>query len=67
MTIEEILNYAFPYTDDDLTDQEKCYQKTLKRGRLRQMCDQYKNGEIVNFNALTISVDIEEIMKMINN
>lgn len=67
MTIDEILNYAFPYTSEDLTSKAKHYEKTLKRERLRQMVEQYKNGEIINYDGLNISVDIQEIIKMINN
>src|SRR5262245_46023183 len=67
MQIEEILNYAFPYTDEDLQSQEKTYEKTLKRERLRIMVERYKHGEIVNFDALKISVDIEEVLKRIKN
>jgi hypothetical protein len=54
MQIEEILNYAFPYTDEDLLSSEL-------------MVDRYKHGDIVNFDVLNISVDMEEILKRINN
>ncbi len=67
MQIEEILNYAFPYTSDDYEDSEKMHEKTVKRCRLRLMVERYKNGDIVNFDALKISVDMDEIMKRINN
>jgi hypothetical protein len=67
MQIEEILNFAFPYTAEDLLNIEQHLQKTLKREQLRQMVDRYKHGDIVNFDALNISVDIEEILKRINN
>jgi|GEM_PF-6265986 hypothetical protein len=67
MQIEEILNYAFPYTDEDLLSDELKFEKTVKRSRLRLMIERYKNGDIVNFDALKISVDMDEIMKRINN
>lgn len=63
MQIDEILNYAFPYTDADLLSQELTYQKTVKREKLRLMIDRYKNGDLVNFDALNISVDAEELIK----
>jgi ribosomal protein L21E len=67
MQIEQILNYCFPFTDEDLTDDQKKQEKTFKRDRLRRMVDQYKHGDIVNFDALNISVDIEEILKRFEN
>jgi hypothetical protein len=67
MQIEEILNYAFPYTDEDLLSPELKQEKTFKREKLRLMVDRYKHGDIVNFDVLNISVDIEEILKRINN
>jgi hypothetical protein len=67
MQIEEILNYAFPYTSEDLANPEQHLQKTYKRERLRIMVDRYKHGEIINFDPLNISVDIEELLKRINN
>lgn len=67
MQIEEILNYAFPFTDEDLTCNYKKQQKMYQREKLRLMVDRYKHGDIVNFDALHISVDVEEILKRINN
>ena len=67
MQIDEILNYAFPIESGDYESHGKMYAKTLKRERLRIMVERYKNGDIVNFDGLQISVDMEEILKRINN
>jgi len=67
MQIEEILNYAFPFTDEDLLSPEMKQEKTFKREKLRLMVDRYKHGDIINFDVLNISADIVELLKRINN
>lgn len=67
MQINEILNYAFPFTPEDLRCSMKMAKKKLKRERLKEMIEAYKNGEIIKFDPLCIGVDIEELMKRFEN
>lgn len=67
MQILEILNYAFPYTPEDLRCKIKMQKKKLQRERLKEMIEAYKNGEIIKFDPLCVSIDIDELMKRFEN
>jgi len=67
MNINEILDFAFPVTPEHKKCKIELQKVMYRREKLRLMVERYKNGEIVNFEALHISVDMEEIMKRINN
>ena len=61
MTLLRILDYAVPI---DETDSEQVInEKKLKRAVLSEMIESYKRGEIMNFDPLCISADIEELIK----
>jgi hypothetical protein len=63
MTIAQILDYALPYSAEELRCGIKKAQKGKARIKLAAMIEAYKRGDIVNWNALSLSVDIEEIVK----
>ena len=61
MTLLRILDYAVPI---DETDSEQVInEKKLKRAVLSEMIESYKRGEIMNFDPMCISADIEELIK----
>ncbi len=67
MTIKKILDYALPITRDDLKCSIKLQKKNWQRERLKAMIEAYKNGEIVNFEPLKLSADIEPILQKLRN
>lgn len=67
MTINKILDYALPITQEDKKCSVKMQKKQWQRERLTKMIVDYKNGEIVNFEPLKISVDMEPILQKLRN
>lgn len=67
MTIEKILNYAMPLTSDIRRCKYKYQCWEIKRNVLRGMIEAYKNGEIVDFEPMKLSFDLDEFMKKLNN
>ncbi|MEP6595895.1 MAG: hypothetical protein ABJA71_08100 [Ginsengibacter sp.] len=67
MTVEKILNYALPLTSEINNCRYKKQRWQQRRDILKGMIEAYKNGEIVNFEPMKLSVDIDELMKKLNN
>lgn len=67
MTINQILNYAYPYT----AKQRKCNIERekwkYKRKKLQDMIEAYKRGDVVNFEPLRISIDLKSVLGKLNN
>lgn len=67
MTLEKILNYALPLTTEISRCRYKHQRWKQRREILMKMIEAYKNGEIINFEPLKLSVDLNELMKKIEN
>jgi hypothetical protein len=65
MTLEKILDYAVPFSDSDTINETQ--DKVRKRKILGEMIEAYKKGEILNFDPMCISADIEELLKKYMN
>lgn len=63
MTLEQIINYVYPVTKEHRRCRIKMQQLTHRREKLRSMIEAYRRGDIVSWDALKISVDIEQILK----
>jgi hypothetical protein len=63
MTMEQILSYVYPYT----AKQRKCAIEKQKwqhkREKLTRMIEAYKRGDVVYFEDLKVSIDIEQMLK----
>ena len=67
MTVDQIIEFALPYTESDKKCRFDMERKKWKRERLRAMLQEYKNGSVVNFEPLKISVDLTEVLQKLNN
>jgi len=63
MTVRQILDFALPYTAEESRCGMKKALKSKARIKLAEMIESYKRGDVVNWDAMQLSVDIEEIVK----
>lgn len=67
MTAEQIINEVLPITAADKKCRFKMQHKNQRRQRLAVMLQQYKAGNVVNWEPLKISVDIAPFLQRLNN
>lgn len=63
MTVQEICDFAMPVTAEERKCSFKRQQLQARRDKLARMIEQYRRGDIVTWEALRLSVDIEQIIK----
>lgn len=63
MTALEIADYAMPVTSKERNCSFRMQQLQARREKLMQMIEQYRRGDIVTWDALRLSIDIERILK----
>jgi DNA-directed RNA polymerase beta subunit len=64
--LQKILDYAFPITEEDRKCNIKLQKVEYKRGELVKMIEAYRQG-VEYSSPMLITVDLNEIRKMINN
>lgn len=67
MTVTQILDKVYPITHEERTCSLKMARNKRKRKELLEMIMQYKNNEVVNWQPLRLSVDIEALLQHENN
>lgn len=63
MTVTQILDKVYPITHEERTCSLKMARNKKKRAELLSMIMQYKNGSVVNWQPLHLSVDIEALLE----
>lgn len=63
MTVQQIVDFAMPVTSEERKCSFKRQQLQARRDKLARMIEQYRRGDIVTWDVLKLSVDIEQILK----
>lgn len=63
MKISEIIDFALPVTDRERRCSFRMQQLQARREKLAAMIEQYRRGDIVTWEALKLSVDIEQVIR----
>lgn len=67
MTIDDILNEIYPPSVNIHRSQIEMEFWLYKRERLRNLIMKYKAGELIKFEPMKLSVDIDELLKKLRN
>ncbi len=67
MSIDQILDEVYPLTDLQRFSDVEMKLWVNRRNKLKKLIEQYRAGEVINFEPLKIGVNLEELLKRIRN
>lgn len=63
MNLTEILDFALPLTPEIRKCSYKRQHWEARRQKLQRMIEAYRRGDVVQWEAMRLSIDIEEVLK----
>lgn len=67
MTIQQILDHVYPLTPEIRKCSYKRQRWNQNRSRLQAMIEAHKRGDVVNWQAMRISVDMNDLLSSNTN